>query len=77
MQFKLLASATLVAATFSTQAAAAEFYIVQDSSTKHCTIVDKKPTVKTETIVGENGKVYTTREEANTAMTREKICETH
>lgn len=75
MKFKLFASAALLAA-FATQAAAAEFYIVQDGSTKRCTIVDKRPTVKTETIVGENGKVYATREEATTAMTKEKICET-
>ena len=76
MRYKLLVSAAILAA-FATQAAAAEFYIVQDSSTKHCTIVDKKPTVKTETVVGDNGKVYSTREEASTAMTKEKICETH
>jgi len=36
----------------------------------------QKPTgkTKTETIVGENGKVYWTREEAITAMGKEKIC---
>jgi hypothetical protein len=36
----------------------------------------QEPTVKTktETIVGENGKVYSTREEAITAMGKEKIC---
>jgi len=76
MRYKLLVSAALLAA-FATQATAAEFYIVQDSSTKHCTIVDKKPIAKTETVVGDNGKVYSTREEADTAMTKEKICETH
>lgn len=76
MKYTLLVSAAMLAA-FATQATAAEFYIVQDSATKHCTIVDKKPTVKTETVVGEDGRVYSTREEADTAMTKEKICETH
>ena len=76
MRYKLLVSAALLAA-FATQATAAEFYIVQDSSTKHCTIVDKRPTVKTETVIGDNGKVYSNREEATTAMSKEKVCETH
>jgi hypothetical protein len=46
---------------------------VQDSGTKHCTIVDKRPTVKTTTVVG-GEKVYTTREEASTAMKTVKVC---
>ncbi len=58
---------------FITPAMAAEFYIVQDSSTKKCTIVDKKPTVTTTTVVGD-GKVYSTREEASTAMKTVKVC---
>ena len=54
---------------------AAEFYIVQDTATKKCTIVDKKPTVTTQTIVGDNGKVYTTREEATSGMKTVKVCQ--
>jgi DNA primase large subunit len=73
MRMKVLVSAALLAG-FAVQAAAAEFYVIQDSSTKRCTVVDKRPTVKTETVVGENGRVYTTREEATTAMGKEKIC---
>lgn len=77
MRMKILVSGALLAG-FATQATAAEFYVVQDGSTKRCTVVDKRPTVKTETVVGENGRVYTTREEATTAMGKEKICtETH
>jgi hypothetical protein len=52
---------------------AAEFYIVQDTTTKRCTIVDKKPTVTTTTIVGD-GKVYQTRAEAETAIKTVKVC---
>jgi hypothetical protein len=37
-------------------------------------VVDTKPTAKTQ-IVRDNGKVYTTREEASIAMKSEKICE--
>jgi hypothetical protein len=72
----MMLSAAMLAA-FATQALGAEFYIVQDSGTKHCTIVDKKPTMKTETIVGDNGKTYTTREEADTAMKTVKVCDSH
>lgn len=76
MQSRLLIGAALLAA-FVTQAAATEFYVVQDPQTKHCTVVDKRPTVKTVTIVGDNGKVYTTREEADTAMKTVKICQSN
>ena len=41
-----------------------EFYVVQDTSTKKCTIVDKKPT--TTTVVIGDGKVFKTRTEAET-----------
>ena len=46
---------------------------MQDTSTKKCTIVDKKPTVTTSVVVGD-GKVYTTREEAMTGMKSVKVC---
>jgi hypothetical protein len=72
----MMLSAALLTA-FATQAFGAEFYIVQNSDTKRCTIVDKRPTVKMETIVGENGKTYTTREEADTAMKSVKVCDSH
>jgi hypothetical protein len=49
-----------------------EFYVVQDTSTKRCTIVDKRPTVKTTVVVG-NG-VYKTRAEAETGMRSVKVC---
>lgn len=49
-----------------------EFYIVQDASTKRCTIVDKKSTVTTTTVVGDG--VYKTRTEAESAMKTVKVC---
>ena len=55
---------------------AAEFYVVQDTATKKCTIVDKKPTVTTTTVVGD-GKTYTTRTEAETGMKSIKVCTTN
>ena len=56
-----------------TYAQAAEFYVVQDTSTKKCTIVDKKPTTTTTVVVGD-GKVFTTRTEAEAGMKTIKVC---
>ena len=71
MRIKLLVAAAGVVA-FVTPALA-DFYIVQDSGTKHCSIVQQKPTTKTTTVVGD--KVYTTRTEAEGAMKTVKVCE--
>ena len=49
-----------------------EFYVVQDKTTKKCTIVDKKPTTETTVVVG-NG-MYKTRTEAETGMKTVKVC---
>ena len=55
-------------------ALAQEFYIVQDTATKKCTIVDKKPTATTMTVVSPSGTVYKTRAEAETGMKTVKVC---
>jgi NAD(P)H-dependent flavin oxidoreductase YrpB (nitropropane dioxygenase family) len=52
---------------------ATEFYVVQDTATKKCTIVDKKPATKTTVVVGD-GKVFKTRTEAETGMKTIKVC---
>lgn len=71
---KIILAAVLVA--FVTPALAAEFYVVQDTATKKCTIVDKKPEVKTTVVVGD-GKVYTSKTEAEAGMKTVKICTTN
>jgi hypothetical protein len=55
-------------------ALAQEFYIVQDTSTKKCTIVDKKPTVTSMTVVSPAGTIYKSRSEAETGMKTVKVC---
>jgi vancomycin permeability regulator SanA len=67
----LIAAAGLVA--FVTPALAADYYIVQDTSTKRCSIVEQRPTTQTTTVVGD--KAYTTRTEAEGAMKTVKVCE--
>jgi hypothetical protein len=71
---KKLLIASVAIAAFATPALA-DFWIVQDTTTKRCTIVEQKPTVTTMTVVGGDGKVYKTRVEADNAMKTEKICE--
>ena len=50
------------------------YYVVQDAKTKHCQIVDQKPTTQEWTSVGPNGVVYHTRTEAEDAMKTVKVC---
>jgi hypothetical protein len=71
---KFLIAAT--AAAIMTGAAYAEtgFYVVQDTSTKKCTIVDKKPTATTTTVVVGDGKVFQSRTAAETGMKTMKVC---
>jgi len=63
-----------VALSFATPAFA-DFYIVQDQSTKRCTITESRPTTTTTKVVGPDGTVYKSREEASTAMKTVKVCE--
>jgi hypothetical protein len=73
MRIKLLVTAAGLAA-FATPSLAAEFFIVQDTTTKRCTIVEQRPTSQTTVIVGPE-MAYTTRSEAEGAMKTVKICE--
>ena len=70
----LLAGAFAVALTSAAfaQTTSTEFYVVQDATTKKCTIVDKKPTTTTTTVVGDG--VFKTRTEAETGMKSIKVC---
>ncbi len=51
-----------------------EYYVVQDATTKRCTIVDKKPSTTTMVQVGP--AMFKTRTEAETGMKTIKVCET-
>ena len=54
------------------QTTVSEYYVVRDTATKKCTIVDKKPTTTTTTVV-DNG-TFKTRTEAETGMKSIKVC---
>lgn len=52
------------------------WYVVQDTTTKRCTVVKERPTTKTTVIVGPAGTVYKTETEAQNAIRTIKVCET-
>jgi hypothetical protein len=56
--------------------AAAQTTVVQDVKAKKCTVMDKKPTTTESTTIGDDGVVYKTRVEAETAMKTVKVCTT-
>jgi hypothetical protein len=72
MKKLLISSALAVFAITSAFAQTSEYYVVRDATTKKCTIVDKKPTATTTTIV-DNG-IFKTRTEAETGMKTMKVC---
>ncbi len=74
---KTLAAATLVVAFAAPAFAADEYYVVQDVKTKKCTIVDRKPTDTSVTVVSPSGTVYKTRSEAESSMKTVKVCTTN
>jgi len=69
-----LAAALAAAVAGTAYAQTVEYYVVQDTSTKKCTIVDKKPTTTTVTQVGP--VTFKTRQEAESGMKTIKVCET-
>jgi hypothetical protein len=67
------ALATALAVPAFAQSTMTEYYVVQDASTKKCTIVDKKPTTTTTVQVGP--MAFKSRTEAETGMKTIKVCE--
>jgi len=58
---------TALALALVTPALADQFYIVENPSTKKCTVVEQKP-ADTSVVVMGNGRVYTTRSAAESAV---------
>ena len=71
MKMKLIAAAALVVAFAMPAFAANEFYLVQDSATKQCSIVEAKPTTDTMVVVGD---VHETKADAEAAMHADESC---
>jgi hypothetical protein len=74
MKAKLVAAAALIASFAAPAFAADQFYVVQDVKTKKCTVVDKKPTESSMTVVSPAGAVYKTKAEAEAGIKTIKVC---
>jgi len=74
MKLKLATAAVMITAFSLPAFAADEFYVVQDVKTKKCTVVDKKPTETSTTVVSPAGTVYKSRTEAESGMKTVKVC---
>lgn len=77
MKLKIAVAGALVAAFAlpSLAQAQSEYYLVQDTKTKTCKIVDQKPASGGEwTMISPSGDVYKTRSEAESAMKSTKVC---
>jgi hypothetical protein len=72
---KQLAITAALVALASPVLAQSSFYIVQDATTKKCTIVSERPTTTTTTVVSPAGVTYTTRAEAEAGLKTVKVCE--
>jgi hypothetical protein len=59
-------------AILATPAFAEEYWVVQDASTKHCSVVTTKPTTTTTTVIGNTA--FKTRTEAEGSMKTTKVC---
>jgi hypothetical protein len=77
MTLKIALAGVLVAA-FALPAMAQssdDYYLVQDSKTKTCKIVNEKPASGGEwTMISPSGQVYKTRSEAESALKSTKVC---
>jgi hypothetical protein len=71
---KHLAAAAIIATLAGPASAqyAREYYVVQDSTTKRCTIVEEKPTATT--IVQVGPLVFKSRSEAEAGMKTIQVC---
>ena len=71
-KFLMIGALAFAATSVAGTAMAAEYYVVRDSTTKKCTVVETKPTGTTTTIV-DNG-IFKTKTEAETGMKTTKVC---
>jgi hypothetical protein len=74
MKLRIATAAVMIAAFSLPAFAADEFYVVQDVKTKKCTVVDKKPTDTSTTVVSPSGTIYKSRTEAESGMKTVKVC---
>jgi hypothetical protein len=76
MRAKCLIGVAMLAFASTAPALADSYYVVQDATSKRCSVVLQRPTTTTTTVVGD-GKVYMTQTEAEGAMKTVTVCQSH
>ncbi len=71
MRMKLITAAALVSAFAMPAFAADEFYLVQNTATKVCSIVEAQPASSTMKVIGD---VHKTKADAEAAMKADATC---
>jgi hypothetical protein len=74
MKIKYALCGIVLAVLLTPALATNKFYVVRDSTTMECSIVQQKPTLATLKLVG---TAYKTEAEAEKAMQANEICETN
>jgi hypothetical protein len=72
---KAIVGGILLAAVATPTLAAEEFWVIQDSGTKKCTIVQQRPTTTSTVVIG--NAAFKTRTEAESSMKTTKVCTTN
>jgi len=72
MKKSLLVGVAVLAGTC--YAAAADYFVVQDTSTKQCRVVEQRPTGSALVIVGGDSRMYATQAEADVALKAAPAC---
>jgi hypothetical protein len=72
MKMKYALCAIALAALATPALAASEFYVVQDTATNKCSVVEQRPTAANMKLVGTT--VYKTQIEADIGMKADKVC---
>jgi hypothetical protein len=78
MKLKIALAGVLVAGfALPALAQSTTYYVTQDVKTRHCQVVDIKPSATETTVIGGDGQMYKTRTEAEGAMGTAKVCTTN
>lgn len=75
LRTSLIAASVTLGLALPALAQTTEYYVVQDTKTKKCTVVDKRPTTQTVVIVGSGA--FKTRTEAEAGIEKIKVCSTN
>lgn len=72
LRTSLISAGVTLSLAFHAFAQTTEYYVVQNTATKKCTLVDRRPTTQTTVVAGDG--VFITRTEAEAGLKKIKVC---